>query len=112
MKYSQIDFDDIEQVEALGLLPLESEDPHAQENGVLVNRWNITSTAALNDAERAVTKVILTSPAFFSKTHGQFDLSHLCLIHKTIFADIYPWAGELRKVDVRKDDTMFWSIAH
>ncbi len=36
------------------------------------------------------------------KITGNFDLAHLQNIHKFLFADIYDWAGEIRKVDIAK----------
>lgn len=38
---------------------------------------------------------------------GNFDLSHLQAIHKYLFQDIYPWAGQIRDVNISKDDTLF-----
>jgi cell filamentation protein len=36
-----------------------------------------------------------------------FDLEYLCKIHHHLFADIYEWAGKLRKVDISKGATRF-----
>jgi cell filamentation protein len=33
---------------------------------------------------------------------GNFNLIHLCAIHKFIFKDIYPFAGKLREEDISK----------
>ena len=33
---------------------------------------------------------------------GRFDLKHLQKIHHYLFQDIYPWAGQLRRVDISK----------
>ena len=33
---------------------------------------------------------------------GNFDLEHLKRIHRCIFQDVYPWAGEIRTVDISK----------
>mgnify|MGYP002480447183 CR=1 FL=1 len=38
---------------------------------------------------------------------GNFDLKHLCQIHKFIFKDIYPFAGELRNEDISKGNFRF-----
>lgn len=38
---------------------------------------------------------------------GNFDLKHLCEIHKFIFKDIYPFAGELRNEDISKGNYRF-----
>ena len=42
---------------------------------------------------------------------GQFDISHLKSIHRHIFQDIYPWAGEFRKVNIARTGQFFGSIA-
>ncbi len=34
---------------------------------------------------------------------GQYDLEHLKAIHKYLFQDVYPWAGDIRTVDIAKD---------
>jgi len=33
---------------------------------------------------------------------GKFDLAHLKSIHKYLFQDVYPWAGELRTVEIAR----------
>jgi cell filamentation protein len=33
---------------------------------------------------------------------GSFDLPHLCAIHRYLFQDVFPWAGELRRVGLSK----------
>ncbi|MBW3503326.1 Fic family protein [Pseudomonas sp. NKUCC02_KPG] len=38
---------------------------------------------------------------------GDFSLKYLQAIHRFMFQDIYPWAGERRKVDIAKNDTIF-----
>lgn len=36
-----------------------------------------------------------------------FDLIHLCSIHKRLFSRIYPFAGEIRKVEIAKSGKLF-----
>lgn len=38
---------------------------------------------------------------------GEFDYDHLMHIHKYLFSDIYPWAGEIRTVGMSKNSTDF-----
>jgi cell filamentation protein len=38
---------------------------------------------------------------------GNFDTKHLCSIHRYIFQDVYPWAGELRSVTIAKAGAPF-----
>lgn len=37
----------------------------------------------------------------------QFDFAHLRAIHKHIFQDVYPWAGQIRNGDIAKGNTLF-----
>ena len=38
---------------------------------------------------------------------GNYDLNHLCEIHRFIFQDIYPFAGKIREEDIVKDNFRF-----
>lgn len=38
---------------------------------------------------------------------GDYDLAHLARMHGRIFGDVYPWAGEIRRVDIGKGSTQF-----
>ena len=38
---------------------------------------------------------------------GDYDTAHLQAVHRWIFGDIYPWAGELRTVKIAKGESMF-----
>lgn len=38
---------------------------------------------------------------------GAFDKKHICAIHKHLFGDVYPWAGEIRTVNIFKADGQF-----
>ncbi|WP_022955709.1 Fic/DOC family protein [Perlucidibaca piscinae] len=83
-----------------------SDDPYVLPNGVLINRLGFTTTAELNAAE---TELVTIRAAIISESpiRGQFDLAHLQAIHAFLFQDIYPWAGELRVVDIGKNATAF-----
>jgi cell filamentation protein len=81
-------------------------DPHVQANGVLINTLNITNTADLAKAEAEVV-LYTTGQLWESPVQGQFDLPHLQEIHRRLFQEIYPWAGELRRADIGKGDTWF-----
>lgn len=83
-----------------------SVDPYAQSNGVLINKLGITTTAELNDAEGELVTIRLAMIAE-SPIHGIFDLAHLQAIHSFLFQDVYPWAGQLRVVDIGKNTTAF-----
>jgi hypothetical protein len=38
---------------------------------------------------------------------GNYDLAHLCALHRHIFQDVYQWAGKLRTVNISKDGSDF-----
>ena len=61
---------------------------------ILDNYFNITDRDLLNKVEfELVTHRIIE---LNNKVTGNFDIKHLQLLHKTLFQDIYPWAGSLR----------------
>lgn len=70
---------------------------------VLINKLNIKDDDILSEAERKYTAIrgleLLNHPI-----SGKFDLKHLQAIHKHLFQDIYPWAGEIRTVDIAKSN--------
>lgn len=83
-----------------------ADDPYAQPNGVLINNLGITDTATLDTAEGELAAARLL--AFWEDDHvPTFDLGYLCYIHHYLFQDIYPWAGQLRQVDIGKGDSIF-----
>jgi len=49
--------------------------------------------ASIRDVEIATTTI-----------PGLYNVEHLKSFHRKLFADIYPWAGELRIVDISKDE--------
>jgi cell filamentation protein len=63
---------------------------------VLRNKQGITDEIILTNAEREITSLRLLMIRDM-QVMGQFDLAHLCKIHRFIFSDIYDWAGELRR---------------
>ncbi len=81
-------------------------DPYAQENGVLENNFGISDFASLNEVEADIAGVqiqeVLKQPA-----PNSFTASHLCALHRQVFSEVYPWAGQYRQVDIAKGDTHF-----
>ena len=80
-------------------------------SGVLRNRFGIVDAAILEmteaDLVAARSRELVRNPL-----KGQFDLRHLQAIHHYLFGDLYEWAGELRTVDISKNDNMFAHHAH
>ena len=70
---------------------------------VLRNRLDIRDTAALEAAERELVALRLLEPV----PAGDFDLDHLKTIHRHLFQDVYPWAGEVRTVEIAKGESRF-----
>lgn len=86
-------------------------DPYISENGVLLNKLHCRTQEELQEQEKwfSVSRIIelLENPV-----KGSFDLKHLQEIHRYIFQDVYPWAGEIRTVTIAKRNTLFvqWKI--
>ena len=43
---------------------------------------------------------------------GKFDSAHLRVIHKYLFQDVFPWAGEFRVVNISKGNSTFGPAMH
>ena len=80
-------------------------DPYLWQNDdVLKNRLEIHDAAQLRKAELAFSAARLATLELGPATIG---LPFLCHIHRTLFQDVYAWAGDLRTVDIWRDDTPF-----
>jgi len=77
---------------------------------VLKNLAGIEDHIRLQQFE-AVSTAHRISELGFNPIHGAFDALHLQRIHQSIFQDVYPWAGEFRTVDIRKEGE-FWFCRH
>lgn len=70
---------------------------------VLVNHFNERNPSKLADLEkRAAAGRIIE----LCETHldGDFDYAHLQTIHRYLFQDVYPWAGEPRVIGIQKNE--------
>lgn len=71
------------------------------EDKVLRNKLGIWDEDSLNEAERMITSYKLAK--LYLDTGAQsFDAEHLKSIHKFLFEDIYPFAGEFRRENISK----------
>lgn len=70
---------------------------------VLKNKFDIRDGAYLEYVER---EAVIQSAAEGIPT-GDFDLAHLCAIHRHLFQDIYDWAGEARTLEIAKGGNQF-----
>ncbi|MDD7410089.1 MAG: Fic family protein [Fusobacterium gastrosuis] len=73
---------------------------------ILKNKLNIRDDKELNIKERGLTASRIEE---FSRREVQkeFNFEYLKSIHKYIFQDIYEWAGEIRKGDISKGNSLF-----
>ena len=81
-------------------------DPYTDNNGVLINKLNITDEKILEKQERNLSwfrSIELKQKPI----NGKFDLVHLQKIHRHLFQDIYTWASKIRTVDISKGKSRF-----
>lgn len=78
------------------------QDPYCYpDSRVLKNKLGIRDVDELYDRERDLAN-LRARELFEAPIVGRFNLKHLQKIHKYLFQDIYPWAGEIRTVDIAK----------
>jgi cell filamentation protein len=70
-------------------------------NGVLRNLLGITDANRLSEAEADFTRRRIRELEAHP-VQGEFDLAHLQAIHRYIAQDLVTWAGELREVNIAK----------
>jgi cell filamentation protein len=70
---------------------------------VLKNRAGLRNQADLDFFEEEATAQRFAEPL----PAGEFDLRHLCAIHRHLFQDVYAWAGSLRTVRISKGGSAF-----
>ncbi len=68
-----------------------------EQHGLLKNKLGITDSAKLTQkiAEYASGRLLRL---YEQPLVGKFDIPHLRAIHRYIFQDIFPWAGDFREV--------------
>ena len=86
-------------------------DPYVDDCGTLHNLLGITDSAELERAEHEYVYLRLTELGR-NPLPGSYDLEHLRQFHSVIFQDVYGWAGELRTVDLAKNDELFCLARH
>lgn len=77
------------------------------DSDVLKNKLGITDKKTLEDEERKITLKRLTELQL-EPINGNFDIKHLKDIHKHLFFDIYPFAGEFRTCTLAKTTRAFY----
>jgi cell filamentation protein len=77
-------------------------DPHFDyANGILRNVRGFTEQGKLDKHERRHSAVAIYDLEL-NPVRGKFDQAHLQAIHRRIFEKVYPWAGELRQVNIAR----------
>lgn len=83
---------------------------------VLINRADIKDADILRKAEADITGLAMT--AIYERKYEKFNTDTLCDIHRTIFGQIYDWAGEFRTIQMIKyeevlgGDTVRYATPH
>ncbi len=77
-----------------------------EDGKTLRNHVNATTPGELRRAEYVYSD-LRNAEMHLNPIPGKHDLEHLQKIHKQLFQDVYPWAGELRNVDIVKGGTVF-----
>lgn len=81
------------------------DDPYSDPaTGVLHNLLGISSREELDRAEAALAVHRLVELAIQYPIAPSGDLVELCAIHRHLFQDVYEWAGQVRTVDLAKND--------
>lgn len=70
---------------------------------ILKNKLGLPDQASLDRAER----LLVTKRTQEPFPNGDFDLAHLCALHRHLFQDVYEWAGKLRTVEIAKGGSQF-----
>ena len=73
---------------------------------ILKNKLNIKDKKALEDYEKSIVslKLLVLAEQGIS---GDFSKNHFISIHKFLFEEIYPFAGQFRKTNIAKDYFQF-----
>lgn len=72
---------------------------------VLVNKFNIMDNRKLNKIEKDYSLFRLDE--LMSKKDYEISLKRYMFIHNYLFSDIYPFAGKIRTVNLKKGDYVF-----
>jgi cell filamentation protein len=78
-------------------------DPYVLPNGVLRNKKNIVTAEGLEKAEGWHVGVRIAQLEEGLTLRNTYDTTHLLMVHRHLFQDLYSWAGEPRKIETRKE---------
>ncbi|OGQ94197.1 MAG: hypothetical protein A2521_05845 [Deltaproteobacteria bacterium RIFOXYD12_FULL_57_12] len=69
---------------------------------MLINKFGIRNDMVLERVAATVAGLRVEMLKSFQPLDGDFDLKHLRAIHRYLFQDVFPWAGQLRMVETVK----------
>lgn len=79
------------------------EDPYVYPGtDILINKLDIKDKAILAKAEKIITYKKLSEFEFKAENFGKTSEKQVREIHKYLFGDLYPFAGEFRKINIYK----------
>lgn len=85
---------------------MSSQDPYCYPGtSVLINKFGVRDQDTLDLHEQLTTKKALRDLAK-NPVKGNFDTEHLMEVHRRIFADVYPWAGQQRIYNMSKPEAV------
>ncbi len=87
-------------------------DPHSEQDFACPrNRFGITDYVDLQRYEAPL--VVKRGGELEDRgVSGKFDVAHLQSIHRYLFQDVFPWAGEFRVVNLMKGNSPFGPAMH
>ncbi|SDM27430.1 cell filamentation protein [Modicisalibacter muralis] len=74
---------------------------------ILRNLLGIRDDPTLEAAERDLTVLTAEEIQF---APPPYELDYLKSLHHQLFSDLYPWAGEIRTIDIAKGETRFCNV--
>ncbi len=74
------------------------------DSSVLQNKLGIQDEKALDIAEAELSRANMM--LLYEKGFSDFTANGLCSIHKELFGDVYEWAGEYRKINIQKRESI------
>ncbi|MDE1473955.1 putative adenosine monophosphate-protein transferase Fic [Xenorhabdus bovienii] len=85
-----------------------SYDQYCYDNSsVLKNKLNINDIYGFEKAERDITSITILRVSY---SPPPYNIYYFKLLHKAIFSEIFDWAGEIRTVDISKNNTRFCNV--
>lgn len=78
-----------------------------ENSDVAINKLNIKELEIITEIEKELLARAYENLHTKLDTNVKFDKQYLCMVHEKIFSQLYDWAGDFRKVNISKDESMF-----